>query len=167
MKIGRMDIKKWIKEIAAGALLLLILSNIISSLRKPHLDSSQLPRVTVPLVNGGVYHLKQGKPVIVHFWATWCPTCELEAANIERISQKYEVLTVAVNSGSDEEIRQYLKERDLSFRVLNDKEGSWVQKFKVTAFPTTFIYTAKGELKFTEVGYTSTAGLLGRMILIE
>ena len=101
------------------------------------------------------------------FWATWCPTCKLEAANIERVSKKYEVLTVAVNSGDDEKITRYLKERGLSFRVLNDQEGIWAQKFMVQAFPTTFIYDAKGELKFTEVGYTTTAGLLARIALIE
>jgi len=162
-----MHIKKWAKEIIIGAVIIFILSNIINYLRKPELDSSRLPTATVQLVDGGFYNLKQGKPVIIHFWATWCPTCKLEAANIERISQKYEVLTVAVNSGSDEKIKRYLQENVLSFRVLNDKEGSWAQKFKVKAFPTTFIYDAKGELKFTEVGYTTTAGLLARMAFVK
>ena len=162
-----MKIKKWIKEILIGAVALFILSNIISYIRKPDLDSLQLPIATVQLVDGSSYTLKEGKPVIVHFWATWCPTCKLEAANIDRVSQKYEVLTVAVNSGDDEKITRYLKERGLSFRVLNDRKGSWAEKFRVQAFPTTFIYDAKGELKFTEVGYTTTAGLLARIALIE
>ena len=162
-----MKIKKWIKEILFGAAALFILSNIISYMRKPDLDSSQLPTATVELVDGSSYTLKEGKPVIVHFWATWCPTCKLEAANIDRVSKKYEVLTVAVNSGDDEKITRYLRERGLSFRVINDREGSWAQKFRVQAFPTTFIYDAKGDLKFTEVGYTTTAGLLARMALIE
>ena len=162
-----MNIKKWIKEILIGAVLLFILSNIISYVRKPKLDSLQLPTVTVQLVDGSIYSLKPGKPTIIHFWATWCPTCKLEAANIERVSKQYEVLTVAVNSGSDEKIREYLEERGLTFRVVNDKEGSWAQQFRVQAFPTTFIYDAKGKLKFTEVGYTTTAGLLARMALVD
>jgi len=162
-----MHMKKWIKEILIGAVTIFILSNIISYLRKPDLDSTQLPTATVQLVDGSSYVLKEGKPVMVHFWATWCPTCKLEAANIERVSQKYDVLTVAVNSGDDEEIKHYLKEKGLSFRVLNDREGRWAETFKVQAFPTTFIYDAKGVLKFTEVGYTTTAGLLTRMALVE
>ncbi len=162
-----MKIQKWIKEILYGAVALFILSNIISYVRKPDLDSSQLPTATVQLVDGSSYTLKKGKPVMVHFWATWCPTCKLEAANIEHVSGRYDVLTVAVNSGDDEKIERYLKERGLSFRVVNDREGNWAQKFRVQAFPTTFIYDAKGELKFTEVGYTTTAGLLARMALVE
>lgn len=162
-----MNVKKWIKEIFIGVVIIFILSNIISYVRKPELDSSQLPIATMQLVNGDTYRLKHGKPIILHFWATWCPTCKMEAENIERVSKKYEVLTIAVNSGSDEKIKQYLKGKGLSFRVLNDKEGSWAQQFKVEAFPTTFIYDAEGELKFTEVGYTTTAGLLARMVLMQ
>ena len=159
--------KKWIKEILIGAVVIFILSNIISYLRKPELDSSQLPTASVQLTDGSVYELKEGKPVVIHFWATWCPTCKLEAKNIERVSKKYEVLTIAVNSGDDEKIERYLQEKDLTFRVLNDRDGRWTQKFRVQAFPTTFIFDAKGDLKFTEVGYTTTAGLLARMALTK
>ncbi len=159
--------KKWIKEIFIVAVLVFILSNIISYLRKPELNSSQLPTATVQLVDGTSYRLKEGKPVLIHFWATWCRTCKMEAANIEHVSKKYEVLTIAVNSGDDEKIKEYLHDKGLTFRVLNDKEGSWAQIFKVKAFPTTFMYDAKGKIKFTEVGYTTTAGLLARMALLE
>jgi thioredoxin-related protein len=76
-------------------------------------------------------------------------------------------LTIAVNSGANEKVKAYLKQKDFTFKVLNDKEGVWAQRFSVEAFPTTFLYDSKGELKFTEVGYTTTAGLLARMALLE
>jgi thiol-disulfide isomerase/thioredoxin len=161
------NIKSILKELAVGALILFILTNIISYLRKPSLDSNQLPHIQSELLDGSQYTLKEGKPVVIHFWATWCPTCKLEANNIERISQDYEVLTISVNSGEDSEIETYLKERGLTFKVLNDKEGKWAEQFKVEAYPTTFIYDSKGILKFSEVGYTTTAGLLARLKLIE
>lgn len=104
---------------------------------------------------------------MIHFWATWCPTCKLEASNIEAVSKAYDVLTIAVNSGSDAKIKSYMKERDLTFRVINDVDGKWAKQFHVEAYPTTFVYDASGELKFTEVGYTSTAGLLARLKMSE
>jgi len=164
--------KKWnmksiLKEVITGALILFILTNIISYMRKPSLDSNQLPHIQAELLDGSQYMVQEGKPLVIHFWATWCPTCKLEAENIERISQDYEVLTIAVNSGEDSEIETYLKERGLTFKVLNDQEGKWAAQFKVEAYPTTFIYNAKGELKFSEVGYTTTAGLLGRLKMSE
>ena len=164
--------KKWklksiLKELTIGAIAIFILSNIISYIRKPDLSSTQLPQVEVILLNASTYRLKKGKPVVIHFWATWCKVCKLEAQNIETLSKQYEVLTIAVNSGDNGNIEVYLKERNLTFRVLNDVDGSWAKQFKVEVFPTTFIYDKSGELKFTEVGYTTTAGLLTRLKFLD
>jgi thiol-disulfide isomerase/thioredoxin len=165
--LGRWTIKSIAKEVAIGAIFIFIFSNIISYIRKPQLDSNHLPQLEVKLLDGTLYRPKEAKPLLVHFWATWCPTCKLEASNIEYLSQMYEVLTVAVNSGEAEKIKAYMQKNNLTFRVLNDKESRWAKQFKVEAYPTTFIYDAMGELKFTEVGYTTTAGLIARVKISE
>jgi thiol-disulfide isomerase/thioredoxin len=162
-----MNGKKLLKELLAGAVIIFILSNIISWIRQPKLDSTHLPERTVALLDGSTYRLKPGKPVMIHFWATWCRVCKLEAPNIQHLSQKYEVLTVAVDSGSVEDIQDYMEKHQLLFKVLNDYDSSWAKRFNVTVFPTTFIYDSSGELRFSEVGYTTTAGLLARMKLVE
>ena len=158
-------LKKILKEIAIALLMIFVLSNVMSYLRKPTLESNTLPQLEEKLLDGTLFANKmiEGKPVIIHFWATWCPTCKLEAANIQSVSEKHSVLTIAVQSGDDSEIKAYMKEKGLDFKVLNDVDGIWARKFKVEAYPTTFIYDGKGELRFTEVGYTTTAGLLLRL----
>ena len=166
MKVGQ-RMRSLVKEVLVGVILIFILSNIINMLRKPELESSTLPKMEAVLLDGSRFAVKADKPLVIHFWATWCPVCKLEAANIERLSKKYEVLTIAVNSGSDREIEAYLKERGLTFSVVNDRNGSWAKVFKVDLFPTTFIYDARGELRFTETGYTTTAGLLARLKMVE
>lgn len=148
-------------------LILFVVSNVFSYLRKPELFSTSLPALKVKLLDGSSYQTLKGKPLVLHFWAEWCPICRLEASNIQSISQRYEVLTVMVSSGNDEKVQAYMKANNLSFRVLNDSNGIWAKKFKVEAFPTTFVYDSKGELRFTEVGYTTTVGLLARLKLIE
>ena len=155
------------KELLTAAIAIFILSNIINYIRKPDLSSTQLPHVQVGLLDGTEYTLQKGKPVVIHFWADWCKVCKLEAQNIETLSKKYEVLTIAVNSGNDAKVQAYMKQRQLTFKVLNDVDSAWAKKFKVEVFPTTFIYNGKGELRFTEVGYTTTAGLLTRLKLLE
>jgi len=167
-----MNLKKWnakaiLIEIVKLLVLLFILSNIMSYLRQPELDSIHLPKIDAQLLDGNIFTVEEGKPLVLHFWATWCPTCKVEAANIESVSKNYNVLTIAVSSGSDEKVEAYMQEHELTFKVLNDTEGMWAKQFKVEAYPTTFIYDAKGELRFTEVGYTTTAGLLGRVKLAE
>lgn len=160
-------IKSTIKEITIALVLLFILSNIISYIRAPELGSNQLPQIEAKLIDGSTFSIQKGKPLIIHFWAISCPACKLEAPNIETVSKKYDVLTIAVNSGSDEEVKTYLQENGLHFKVLNDVNGAWTTEFNIKVYPTTFIYDAKGELRFTEVGYTTTAGLLARLEWIE
>jgi thiol-disulfide isomerase/thioredoxin len=160
-----MNWKKILKELAAGIVIVFIFLNIISWVKKPELDSTRLPSGTVMLLDGGSYTFKKGKPVVLHFWATWCRVCQMEVSNIETLSKEYDVLTVAVNSGDDKEVSDYMKTHGLHFKVLNDVDGNWTKRFRVEAFPTTFIYDSKGELRFTEVGYTTTAGLIARVRL--
>jgi thiol-disulfide isomerase/thioredoxin len=151
------------KELAIFILLLTLLSNILSFYKSQTLNKASLPINQVELLNKERLYLKQNKPILIHFWATWCPTCKLEANNIERISQKFNVITIAVKSGSNKDIQKYLKEKGLSFHVVNDKNGTFAQLFHISAFPTTFIYTKEHTLLFSDVGYTSTLGLYLRM----
>jgi thiol-disulfide isomerase/thioredoxin len=167
-----LNTKKWhwkslVKEVIKVLLLVFILSNIMSYLRQPELESTQVPKIETELLDGRIFSVEEGKPLLIHFWAVWCPTCKLEAANIEAVSKEYQVLTIAVSSGSDAEVKAYMQEHGLSFKVINDVKGIWAERFKVEAYPTTFMYDAKGELRFTEVGYTSTAGLLARFEWIK
>ena len=101
---------------------------------------------------------------MLHFWATWCPVCKAEIDNIQRLSEHYEVITVAVNS---DDIKHYLKEHHLTLRVVDDSDGALAQAFGVHAFPTTFIYDGNKNLVFSEVGYTSTLGLWLRLLYAE
>lgn len=163
------NIKKIFKEIVIGALILFVLSNVLSYLRKPDLKNTVFPETKSKLISGIFFESKsvEGKPVLIHFWSTNCPICELEIPNIQSVSKKYEVLSIAINSGSDEMLQAYMKKHGLDFRVINDTHGIWAKQFKIEVFPTTFIYSSKGELQFTEVGYTTTAGLLARLGLLD
>jgi len=140
------------------------MANAISFYKSPTLETQALPEINALLTNQELYSTLDatGKPILIHFWSTWCPTCKLEAGNIQSLSENYNVLTIAVKS-KEEEINKYLKERDLNFKVINDEHGTLAEQFLVPAYPTTFIYDKNGNLTFTEVGYTSTWGLYLRM----
>lgn len=165
--MNKQKIKSTFKEITIILILLFIMSQLISYIRAPDLGSNQLPQIKATLIDGSAFRIEKGKPLLIHFWATSCPVCKLEAPNIEAVSKAYDVLTIAVNSGSDENVQVYMQEYGLHFNVINDAEGVWSKAFNIEVFPTTFIYDAKGKLRFTEVGYTTTSGLLARLEWIE
>ena len=156
---------KYIKEILLFVLVMTIFANALSLYRSNYLNKEALNISSVALLNNSSYVLPKNEPILIHFWATWCPTCKAEAPNIQTISKNYNVLTIAVNSGTDSEIEEYLKSRNLNFRVLNDTEGRMANKVGVSVFPTTIIYDKDGEVFFSDVGYTTTLGLWLRMFL--
>jgi len=160
-------VKNILKEILIGVSLLFIVSNIISYIRKPSLEQQQIPTELFTLLDGTTYQIAEGKPLLIHFWAIWCKVCSVEASNIERVSKHYNVLTIAVQSGDKEMIQAHMKKENITFKVVDDSDGTWAKRFHVRAYPTDFIYDAKGKLFSSDVGYTSTAGLLARMKLAE
>ena len=165
IKQWKTKLKHWAKELATTALLIFIIANAISFFRSPELQDKNLPEITSKLTNQNLFSTTEykNKPLLIHFWATWCPTCKLEASNIQSLSQSFNVVSIAVKSGSDNEINNYLKEHNLDFNVINDKDAILAKQFFVQAYPTTFIYNKQNSLSFSEVGYTSTIGLYLRM----
>ena len=160
-------IKKYMKEIVTFVIFISIFANVISLYKAQDLNKESLGEVNLTLIDDIKYKFPKNKPILIHFWATWCPICKIEASNIQRVANSYDVLTIAVKSGSDITIEQYMKKNDLSYKTYNDDEGFLAHQYKVPAYPTTFIYNKKGELVFSEVGYTSTFGLWIRMLWVS
>ena len=160
----KLKLKRYFKEFIYFIIIITLLTNAISLYKSQSLNSEPLNLKRVNLLDNVTYNLPDKKPLLIHFWATWCPTCKLEASNIEFISHRFEVITIAVNSRRDDEIKQFLKERDYSYKVVNDHNGEFASKFKVSAFPTTFIYDQNKKLLFSEVGYSSTFSLYLKML---
>jgi len=156
-------LKHYTKEVLLFMLVMIIFANVISLYKSRDLNKEPIQTITTKLINNSLYSSKSDKALLIHIWATWCPTCKLEAQNIDKLSQEYEVITIAVSSGTDYEINNYLKENNLNFKVINDKDGLWSKKFNIEVYPTTLIYNKEKKLVFSEVGYTSTLGLLMRM----
>ncbi|HHD77950.1 MAG TPA: protein disulfide oxidoreductase [Campylobacteraceae bacterium] len=149
-------------EVAKLLVMLFIVANVVSYLKKPEVVDQTLPNLNVTLPDGTARNLESyaGKPLLLYFWGSWCPICKMSSPVISDLSQKYQVVAVAVNSGSDKDLKSYMQAHDLHFPAVNDADGAIAQKFGVDTFPTTFIYNSKGSLIFTDVGYTSKPSLL-------
>ena len=146
--------KHYLKEIIKSVVIITVVLNAYSYYRSQDLNTEKLPLTNISL---------NEKPIMIHFWATWCPVCKIEAPNIQRVSKDHNVLTIASQSGTDEEIKEYLKENDVDFNFINDKDNSYAEQFNITVYPTTLIYDKNRNLVFSDVGYTSTLGLYLRM----
>ena len=107
----------------------------------------------------------RGEPVLVHFWATWCPICALEQDSIDAIAGDWAVLSVALEDTSPEELRAFMAREGLSFPVLRDVDGGFASRYGVRGVPTSFVVDGAGRIRFTTVGYTTGPGLRLRLWL--
>lgn len=165
---GKWSLKNIIKELLITVVMLFVISMVINHIRQPEINED-IYRLNLSDTHNTTIHFDafEQEPLVVHFWATWCPTCKFEASNIARIAKQHNLISIAVNSGSNEKINAYMKEHGFSYTVVNDQDGALAKKFNIGAYPTTLIYNGEGELKFTEVGYSTTLGLEARLGLIN
>ena len=106
------------------------------------------------------------RPVLVHFWATWCPVCRTEQSSIADIAHDYpNAITVAMQSGKSEAVANHMREQGIAFPVVNDPDGSIARAWGVHAVPVSFIIAPDGKIRFVEVGYTTGIGLRLRLWL--
>lgn len=159
-----LSFKKILKEALIMGVLIAVMANVISYLRQPELKSNTLQLGHQQTLNSGEINDEMLKnAVMIHFWATWCPVCQAEKSNINFISDYFDVVSVAVKSGTPQQVLKYMEKEEVRFKVINDRDGALAREYDVNVFPTTFIYNSKGELVFSEVGYTTVLGLYLRM----
>jgi thiol-disulfide isomerase/thioredoxin len=127
--------------------------------------SGVAPNINAVMLNGQQFNLYKNKarPLLVHFWATWCPVCKLEQSNIENISKDTSMITITMQSGSDDEIKQFMKDENLSFDVINDESGVLSRSYNIKGVPVSFIINKENKIQFVEVGYTTELGLRMRL----
>lgn len=120
---------------------------------------AEAPDFTLKDLSGKEYMLSslRGKPVMLNFWATWCPPCQDEIPVITKMYMEtqggldYEVLGVATQSDSST-IRAFGDEFSMAFPLLPDIGSNVVNAYHVLPIPTTFFIDKDGIIRFIQAG---------------
>lgn len=126
----------------------------------------QAPEFLVQDVNGTEISLAQyltKGPVLLRFWADWCPNCKLEEDMINRLAIEGQVLTVAIQSGSSAKVAAFLEAESLTMPTIADEDGRIANLYKVNGVPATFIIDSDGEIRFRVLGLSSEWSLRLRL----
>lgn len=115
-------------------------------------DLQVVPHWQLKTQNGENISLEdfKGKPVILHFWATWCPYCKKLQPKLVEMQNKYEqdgVVIVGISFNEDEGAmpQDEIRARGYTFKTAVNG-GRIAELYGVRGTPTTFYLNKKGEL---------------------
>ena len=146
----------------AGLLVFATLVAVATAEEQPLLtpmpEQPEAPSFDMVGPGGEQFSLKdmRGKPVIVNFWATWCPPCRAEMPSMQRAWDQIKdegILIVAVNVGEDADtIRRFTEQVKVEFPLPMDLDSKVTQSWPMNGLPTTFVVDPEGRLVYRAQG---------------
>lgn len=119
------------------------------------------PDFTFTLFDGKELTLSdlRGSPVVLNFWASWCPPCRAEARDLERVWQAYRergVVFLGVDiQDTEEDARAFLEEFGVTYPNGQDTTMEIAMSYEITGIPTTVLITSEGKVARRWVGAAS------------
>ncbi|WP_077324848.1 TlpA family protein disulfide reductase [Virgibacillus siamensis] len=98
----------------------------------------------------------RGGPVMLNFWASWCPPCRAEMPDMEKLHQNKDVTILAVNLTESESgkgnVKEFVNKYNLTFPILLDEEVRVAAMYQIRPIPTTFFIDSEGVIQYTAFG---------------
>jgi len=122
----------------------------------------QMPAFHIVSDDGKIFSSSalQGKVVLINFFATWCPPCQKELADVEaRLWPAFQgnkdfSLLVIGREHSDAELAVYNEKKGFTFPLYPDKDRAIYSKFANSLIPRCYLIGKDGKVIYTSKGYT-------------
>ena len=121
----------------------------------PELEATRNDGSTVVLadLDGNPVRLAdlRGKLVWLNFWASWCPPCQSETPVLRDLAAEYgeaglEIVGIAVQETTPDDVRAYAERYDLGYTIAFDASADIFHRYRVFALPTQFFIAPDGRI---------------------
>ena len=126
------------------------------------------PAFALPDLDGGLHRLAdyRGQTVLLLFFSPGCPVCKVESDNWGRVQRWREDVRVFGVAGEHEDrqaVLDFLGSDRADVPVLL-ATPAMLRAYHVDRYPTHYIINPDGTIRWRGVGYTTTLGLLARLL---
>ena len=110
------------------------------------------PALVLPSLDGKEVSLEslRGRLVLLHFWATWCPTCRAEMLLLEQAALDHpgNLVVLGINLGEKRaRVAAYATSTGITFPILLDTRGRVAARYGVLSLPITLVVGPDGRLE--------------------
>ena len=120
------------------------------------------PSFSASDLNGQTQSLKEyeGKVLVLHFWASWCPYCRGEISKLRELQERWTsrgVRVLAVSTDQDPEVlKQFVTQQGLPYPIIVDAqtESSVADQYGISGIPVTYVIARDGRI-FARLSGTS------------
>ena len=116
---------------------------------------------------------KKGKPIILNFWASWCPPCKAEMPDFEEAYKKYgdkvEFMMVNLTDGNRETLQKakdHVSSNGYTFPVYFDTQSTAAYAYSISSVPATYIIDAEGNIVAHAIGMMTANDLEAAILLV-
>ncbi|WP_028580809.1 TlpA family protein disulfide reductase [Desulfogranum japonicum] len=98
------------------------------------------------------------KPVLIVFWASWCPSCKSEVPRINELVKKYKskgMEFIGINIGANDSPKRakaFVKKTKMNYPVIFDKTGTISNQYRIVGVPTIIVADSAGVIQFKNYG---------------
>ncbi len=127
--------------------------NPVETTRAENSQTETAPDFTVYDADGKPFKLSDfiGKPVVLNFWASWCPPCKGEMPDFNEIykekGEEYQFMMVNLTDGARETVetaKSFIEEQGYEFPVFYDSDVDAAMKYNTYSIPVTYFINSDG-----------------------
>ena len=115
-----------------------------------------------------------GTPVVLNFWASWCPPCKSEMPSFNEMSKKYSkdkvaILMINLTDGQRETMstaKQFIEDNNYNMKVLFDNKMNAANSYNISAIPRTIFIDKDGYIVKDDSGAISKEELESQIKLL-